>query len=149
MIHDERDIHTVCGSSSTRPGSTSESVAVATSNDQLTEKHAQELYEGSGIAEGMAGKRGYRSVSEKEARLVGYSEEQAGAGLLIPFYSPTGEISYQLKRDDPRTDRRGKPIKYETRSGHDITLDVHPDNYRRLLEGDEAFIVTWGIKKAD
>lgn len=120
-----------------------------TANDQLIEKHSRELYEGSGIAEGVASKRGYKSISEKEARLVGYSEEQAGAGLLIPFYSPTGEISYQLKRDNPRTDKRGKPIKYETRSGHDITLDVHPDNYPRLLEGNEPFIVTEGIKKAD
>jgi hypothetical protein len=38
---------------------------------------------------------------------------------------------------------------HETRAGHDITLDVHPANYARLLYGDEPVLLGEGIKKGD
>jgi hypothetical protein len=115
----------------------------------LLETHRRELEEGSGIEPGVIAKRGYSTVTAEKARALGFAEEQAREGLLIPFYAPDGEISYQLKPKEPRTDRRGKPVKYETRAGYDITLDVHPDNVQRLMHGADPIYVVEGIKKAD
>ena len=114
------------------------------------EKHRRELEEGSAIAPEIRAGRGYRTVTATEARSVGFSGEQAREGLLIPFYTPWGEISYQLKSDKPRANR-DKVVKYETRAGHDIVLDVHPANYDRLLAplGHDPIWVIEGIKKAD
>jgi hypothetical protein len=114
----------------------------------LFARHLRELQEGSGIAPNLISERGYGTVSTPQARSLGFSDEQARSGLLIPFYTPSGELSYQLKPDKPRT-VRGKVVKYETRAGHDIVLDVHPTNYWRLLHGDEPLDVIEGIKKAD
>jgi hypothetical protein len=115
---------------------------------KLLEKHRQELEEGSAIVPEVRMGRGYATVGKSEARELGFSAEQARAGLLIPFYSPTGEISCQLKPDTPRS-RRDKAVKYETRAGCDIVLDVHPSNNERLLLGNEPVYVVEGIKKAD
>src|SRR5215218_3575956 len=114
----------------------------------LLDKHRRELEEGSAIAPEVIAERGYRTISVEEARGLGFSKEQACDGLLIPFYTPDGELSYQLKPEEPRM-VRGKPVKYETRAGYSINLDVHPRNYQRLLNGTEPFYVVEGIKKAD
>jgi hypothetical protein len=119
-----------------------------TPQPELADRHRRELEDGSGIAPELRVMRGYRTISGPDALSLGFSEEQARAGLLIPFYTPTGEVSYQLKPDKPRT-AHNKTVKYETRAGHDITLDVHPTNYARLLQSNEAFHVIEGIKKAD
>lgn len=44
----------------------------------------------------------YFTVTTAEARTLGFSKEQAGAGWAVRLSSPTGEVSYQLKRDSPR-----------------------------------------------
>jgi hypothetical protein len=114
----------------------------------LSEQHGRELHEGSGIAQEVGERRGYRTVTATEAFAAGFSEDQARDGLLIPFYTPTGEVSYQLKPHEPRV-IRGKAVKYETRVGHDVVLDVHPRNHWRLLYSGEDLFVVEGIKKAD
>jgi hypothetical protein len=115
---------------------------------KLSKKHHRELEEGSAIDARIILERGYSSVSASEALALGFSKEQARDGLLIPFFTPAGEVSSQLKPHEPRV-IKGKAIKYETRAGHDIVLDVHPRNYWRLLHGDEPIYVVEGIKKAD
>jgi hypothetical protein len=114
----------------------------------LSPEHRRELHEGSGISQEVRERRGYRTVTAAEALEVGFSEDQARDGLLIPFYSPAGEVSYQLKPYELRV-IRGKAVKYETRAGHDIVLDVHPRNHGRLLYSGEDLYVVEGIKKAD
>jgi Domain of unknown function (DUF3854) len=121
--------------------------------NHLAERHRSEIEEGSAIAPEIRAGRGYKTVTAAEARSVGFSGEQAGDGLLIPFYTPWGEMSYQLKPDKPRPkakgEGKGEPIKYETRARHDIVLDVHPTHYERLLFGNDPIWVLEGIKKSD
>jgi hypothetical protein len=114
----------------------------------LSEEHRRMLEEGSGIGAAEIASRGYKSVVATEALAVGFAKEQARNGLLIPFYTPTGEISYQLRPEKPRV-IKGKSVKYETRQGQDIVLDVHPSNYWRLINTGEPIYVIEGIKKAD
>jgi putative DNA primase/helicase len=120
----------------------------APSKPNLSVEHRRELQTGSDIAPHVVAERGYSTITESEALSLGFSEDQARSGLLIPFYTPCGKLSYQLKPHNPRVGL-GKPIKYETRAGRDIVLDVHPSNYHRLLHAHEAIYVIEGIKKAD
>ena len=71
----------------------------------LSEKHKKMLTEESGIPEEVIGARGYRTVDKKaELETRGFSKIQRNVpGLLIPVYSPCGEIAtYQYRPDEPR-----------------------------------------------
>ena len=94
----------------------------------------------------------YFTVATAEARTLGFSKEQAGAGWTVRLTSPVGEVSYQLKRDSPRLveeDGKLKAIKYETPSGRACIVDVHPANGARLLDASEALWIVEGAKKGD
>jgi hypothetical protein len=118
----------------------------------LAEQHEKMLREESGISQEVVEARRYRTVDTKsELKRLGFSERQCNPpGLLIPIYSPTGEIVYyQFRPDQPRIGKDGKPVKYETPSGSRMVLDVHP--FAREMLGDPAvpLLVTEGIKKSD
>ena len=84
----------------------------------------------------------------QDARLLGPAVQVPG--LLIPIYSPTGEIvNYQFRPDQPRIGKDGKAIKYETPAGTRMVLDVHP--FAREMLGDPTvpLFITEGIKKGD
>src|SRR3954447_2267352 len=94
----------------------------------LSEHHKKMLVEESGILEEVIEARGYRTIEKKvELESLGFSKPQRNVpGLLIPAYSPNGEIAtYQYRPDEPRI-KDGKPVKYETPSGSHMVLDVHP-----------------------
>ncbi|PLS85257.1 MAG: hypothetical protein CYG60_13620, partial [Actinobacteria bacterium] len=94
----------------------------------------------------------YRTVTAAEARALGFAGGQARDGLLIELCSPAGEIAYQLKPNEPRTeirDGKRKAIKYETRAGYPNIIDVQPRMWRRLVEGQEPIWVVEGAKKGD
>jgi len=110
------------------------------------------LIEESGISPGVVEARGYRTVEKQvELKRLGFSGSQCNPpGLVIPIYSPTGEVvSYQFRPDMPRIDKKGKPVKYEIPSGTRMVLDVHP--FAREMLGDPAvpLFITEGIKKGD
>lgn len=117
----------------------------------LSELHTELLHR-SGIAPAVIASRGYKSESIK-SRLgrQGFTRaQQTGPGLLIPIYNIDGIEEYKVFRpDSPRNDRKGKPIKYENPTGSKVAIDVHPDIRTRLLESNESFIITEGIRKAD
>ena len=118
----------------------------------LADHHKKMLIAESGIARDVAEARGYRTIEKKsELMRLGFSERQCNKpGLLIPAHSPTGEIAtYQFKPDQPRIDKKGKPVKYETPSGTRMVLDVHP--FAREMLGNPAvpLFITEGIKKGD
>src|SRR4051794_16196451 len=70
-----------------------------------------------------AAARGYRTVDAEGAAAVGFKRGQRRSGLLIPVWAADAEVSvHQLRPDDPRTDRRGKPIKFETPLGEQTTI---------------------------
>jgi nitrogen fixation protein FixH len=133
-----------------------ESTAVTpTSLGQLSIEHRAEVEKGSGVSPEMVEGR-YFTVTTAEARSLGFSKEQASAGWAVRLSSPTGEVSYQLKRDTPRLvkeDGKLKAVKYETPSGRACIVDVHPANAARLLDvsedlSEDLWIVE-GAKKGD
>lgn len=96
---------------------------------RLSPTHKRMLLEESGLGARVLVKRGYRTVASKsELERLGFGRSQRNVpALLIPIYSPTGEISlYQSRPDTPRIGRQGKPVKYETPAGASMVLDVHP-----------------------
>ena len=95
----------------------------------LAEHHEKMLIDESGISPKVVEARGYRTVETKsELKSLGFSERQCNKpGLLIPVYSPTGDIAtYQFRPDEPRIDKDGKSVKYETPSGTRMILDIYP-----------------------
>ncbi|MDQ3184028.1 MAG: DUF3854 domain-containing protein [Actinomycetota bacterium] len=118
----------------------------------LTEQHEKMLLEESGISPEVVEARGYRTVDTKsELKRLGFSERQCNKpGLLIPVYSPTGDIAtYQFRPDEPRIDKDGKPVKYETPWGSRMVLDVHPFAREMLGNPTMPLFITEGIKKGD
>lgn len=124
-------------------------------SDQLSlvlERHYREHILGSGIDLEVAKKRGYRSVlGETELKELEFARVQRRApGLLIPVYSPDGNMAFhQFRPDNPRLDVKDKPIKYETPSGAGMRLDVHPRCREDLKDPSKRIFVVEGIKKED
>jgi hypothetical protein len=118
----------------------------------LAEHHEKMLIVESSIAQDAAEARGYRTIEKKvELKTLGFADRQCNPpGLLIPIYSPTGEIvNYQFRPDQPRIDKKGKPVKYETLSGSRMVLDVHPFVQEMLGKPSVPLFITEGIKKGD
>jgi hypothetical protein len=118
----------------------------------LAEQHKKMLIVESSIARDVAEARGYRTIEKKvELKTLGFADRQCNPpGLLIPIYSPTGEIvNYQFRPDQPRIDKNGKSVKYETPSGTRMVLDVHPFARKRLSDPTVPLFITEGIKKGD
>jgi hypothetical protein len=118
----------------------------------LAEQHKKMLIVESSIARDVAEARGYRTIEKKvELKTLGFADRQCNPpGLLIPIYSPTGEIvNYQFRPDKPRIDKKGKPVKYETPSGTRMVLDVHPFAREKLGNPSIPLFITEGLKKSD
>src|SRR5215212_3179422 len=114
--------------------------------------HRRQLVEESGLAPRVILDRGYRTVKTKaELERLGFSRpQQLAPALVIPMYSPTGDLAtYQIRPDNPREDRDGKPVKYETPARSGVRLDLHPSQAIRLKDTQVALWITEGVKKAD
>ena len=110
------------------------------------------LTQESGIHPDLVTARGYRTVSDKaELKRLGFSPKQQNVpALLIPIYSPTGEVKlYQSRPDTPRLNDKGKPVKYETPAGSHMSLDVHPLAKGRAADPKTPLWITEGVKKGD
>jgi Domain of unknown function (DUF3854) len=117
----------------------------------LNPEHLRILLQESSISPEVVRAREYRTVETKaELRRLGFADSQCNPpGLLIPIYSPTGEIiNYQFRSDQPRM-KDGKPVKYETPRGSRMTLDVHPLVREKLGDPSVPLFVTEGIRKGD
>ncbi len=118
---------------------------------QLSEGHRRMLLEESGVQPRVAQARGYRTVETKaELGRLGFAPAQQNVpALLVPVFSPAGEVVlHQSRPDGPRT-KDGKQIKYETPKGSRMTLDVHPSMQDKLGDPSVPLFVTEGIKKGD
>src|SRR5215210_3730768 len=76
--------------------------------------HRRMLLEESGISPAVVAERGYyRAKTKAELARLGFSERQRRAvALVIPMYSPAGElVTHQIKPDSPRENSDGRPIK--------------------------------------
>jgi P4 family phage/plasmid primase-like protien len=128
----------------------------------LEPRHRQELY-ASAISDKVIDGRGYQSVLRTNTDLrhesllkrngiakAVWSDMQRYPGMLMPQYSPTGELRPGLyKPDKPRYDDKGRPRKYEAPQGRPPVLDVHPFNRDRICDPTVPLWVTEGIKKGD
>ena len=116
----------------------------------LSERHAAELRDGSGLSAEVVKGRGYRTVVNGDELLtMGFSRSQADAapGLLIPSYDVDGGRHYQFKPDRPR--KLKKPPKYETPKGARVHIDVPRPVAAALSDPTVPLYVTEGAKKAD
>lgn len=106
----------------------------------------------SAISPEVAAARGYRSVTKKtELRGLGFGDSQCRTpALLIPVWGVTGEIAtFQVRPDQPRIDRDGKVVKYETPSGSKMALDVPRPVRAWLGDPSRPLVITEGARKAD
>jgi hypothetical protein len=128
----------------------------------LSEAHRDELTNGSHIPSDVAEERGYRSLSwspedrtdqhwlRQQRFPVWVRDSDYGSGLLIPMYSPLGElIGGQLKPPEPVPGPDGRLRKYASPVGRSNRIDVHPRNWGRVADPDVPLIIIEGIKKAD
>lgn len=116
----------------------------------LSPTHA-ELLAASAISVDVAKARGYRTVRTKRELIdLGFAPSQCCVpALLIPVWSVTKQIvTYQIRSDRPRRKGR-KPLKYETRAGTTMTLDVPPLAVDWIGDPARPLIVTEGARKAD
>jgi hypothetical protein len=118
----------------------------------LAEHHEKMLIEESSIDKKVVEARGYSTIAKKvDLKNLGFAERQCNPpGLLIPIYSPTGDIAtYQYRPDKPRIDKKGRPVKYETPSGTRMVLDIHPFAREKLGNPSIPLFITEGLKKSD
>jgi Domain of unknown function (DUF3854) len=108
------------------------------------------LFGESGISSGIAQERSYYTARRRSEVPEVFKNYQRKPGLVVPIYSPDDTSrSWQLRPDKPRTDKKGKPLKYETPGNSKVILDVHPLMLEEVRSGDEDLWITEGIKKAD
>ena len=113
--------------------------------------HHSALLQASAIAPEVAMARGYRSVTTKaELKQLGFPQSQRLApSLLIPIWDIQGATAtYQLRPDTPRI-KRERVLKYETRAGSRLVLDVPPAVRPQLADPSQPLWITEGARKAD
>lgn len=120
---------------------------------RLHDRHAKMLEE-SGITPEHARARGYISVdsgNRKRLEEVGIVKAvRKSDGLLIPLLRIDGEAGgYQFRPDNPRVDKKGKDIKYETPYRQPNMIDFPPGVAERLADRSTPIWITEGVKKAD
>ncbi len=116
----------------------------------LAKRH-EELIRASAINDEVAAVRGYRTIDDPaELGRLGFAEYQLRPGLLIPIVGVDGDVTtYQLRSDEPRMGKDGRPIRYETRAGDRLCLDV-PRQVRPVLANPGVSLwITEGARKLD
>lgn len=119
-------------------------------SDLLTQ-HVKLLVE-SAISPEVAAARGYRSITKKvDLESKGFVSNQRNVpGLLIPIHNAAGQLAtYQYRPDQPRINKDGKPVKYETPFKSRLVLDVPPMARPQLSDPSIPLLVTEGSRKAD
>jgi hypothetical protein len=111
----------------------------------------QALITASAIAPDVERARGYWSATDKsDLEELGFPAYQRRVpALVLPVWNVYGEIeTFQLRPDAPRM-RKGTAIKYETRDGTRMLLDVPPGSRPHLGDPAISLWITEGIRKAD
>ena len=116
----------------------------------LSNSHRRMLFQESGIDPGVAEERGYSTVTRR-SELLEFGKKQRRASpdapaLRVPLYSPDGITRLsQIRPHKPRV----PGLKYETPSGAELIIDVHPRMRDRVRHGDEPLLATEGAKTGD
>lgn len=116
----------------------------------LFDQHRAKL-DSSAIAVDVGRERGYRSADTKaQLDRYGFSPAQRNVpALIIPLHDVFGEpAGYQIRPDSPRV-LNGRTMKYESRLGQKMVLDVPPRVHPHLSDPARPLVVTEGPLKAD
>lgn len=116
----------------------------------LFDQHLAKL-RASAVDPEVARERGYLSAGSKaDLERQGFSVAQRRPpALVIPLFDVVGErAGAQVRPDEPRM-LDGKPVKYETRAGQKMVLDVPPQVRPHLGDPNRPLVITEGPIKAD
>jgi hypothetical protein len=105
----------------------------------------------SAITPAVARERGYVTADQKtQLERYGFSSAQRRVpALVIPLHDVFGEIAgYQIRPDQPRV-LSGRTMKYESRLGQKMILDVPPRVHPHLGDPTRPLVATEGPLKAD
>jgi hypothetical protein len=119
---------------------------------ELLTDHFTHLNEGSGISAEVIKERGYRSIQNKaDLEKFGFlSSQRRAPGILIPLWGVDGnQVGCQYRPDNPRSDSRGRPVKYDSPVGSSNHLDCPPRCRQMLGDPKTPLWITEGSKKAD
>jgi hypothetical protein len=122
------------------------------STTELDPAHLKALREDSGLSAEVIAERGYRTVRDRVTlRDLGFKPAQRLVpGLLMPILPPDGSNGlYCFRPDFPRTDTRGRMIKYEFPAGKAPRLDSPSRCHPALKDPSIPAWLTEGIKKGD
>lgn len=118
----------------------------------LNDTHLAEL-RASGISDELIEASGIRSVNSREAHEILKWNAGSGSrdmsGLALPFRAngePVAEYT-RIKPDNPRTNRDGKPVKYESPRGKSNRA-YFPPGFHEALPSARTILITEGEKKA-
>jgi len=95
--------------------------------------------------------RGYWTVTSR-SQLVGIFPkwQRRAPALAVPMNSPDGVTTRpQIRPRNPRSDKRGRSIKYESPHETRPVLDVHPAMLEAVRDSSAPLLITEGCKKAD
>ena len=117
----------------------------------LLPQHQARL-DASSIAPEVAAMRGYFSAKRRrDLEAFGFQGRQAQLvpSLVIPIFDVRGQVAiHQLRPDTPR-EKNGKRIKYETKAGVRMVIDVPPGARAGLAHPSVPLFITEGALKAD
>jgi len=117
----------------------------------LADNH-RAMLEASAIASEVSAVRGYFTATTKQQLAeIGFPPSQRLVpSLVVPIYDVKGDLAtYQLRPDRPRLNKDSKTIKYETRAGSRLVVDVPPGARKWLGDRTRPLFITEGSKKAD
>src|ERR1700719_3832184 len=90
----------------------------------LSPRHLLLLHERA-ISDAVASERGcYTEPNPPSLSVLGFKPGQRGVGMVLPLFSVRGAVEgHLLRRDEPRSNKQGKPIKYEAPAGGHMLID--------------------------
>jgi hypothetical protein len=111
----------------------------------LSDRHRRTLEVESAISPDIVAARGYYTAFKRADVPDLFPDYQRRLGLVIPTYSPSGAMSYQLRPNKPKNSKR----KYEQPGGVGCILDVHPYRMAAVADASRRLWISEGVKKGD
>ena len=119
----------------------------------LSDHHYRMLSVESAICDEVIIERSYRTTDNPaDLYALGFARSQCrlGSGLLLPTFDVCGKpFSAIFRPDRPRSDSRGRVIKYETSKDSKMYLDTLPRNKEAVRDPSKRLWLPEGIKKED
>lgn len=117
---------------------------------KLSDKHLNELEEGSAISREIIEERGYFTAGTADDLPHQFADWQRRPGLVIPICDTTGQVTgWQLKADYPRIAKNQRSVKYESARDGRQCLDVPKRSLLHLGDPSVPLWISEGAKKVD